>query len=176
MSNKSKQKSTKVDSDIELHGEHYYKLSEKHRYAVDLRLIGVGLRDIAHDQRILVSHGTARGWFMKGGVCYDAYKQESHFLAQDRKRRFKLLDKKLQQLANDAILQLEHAIKTSDTKLEVKAALALDILKMVGLEAPKKLKHSNDPDHPITAPIIVALPDNNRDEKAKQQRNNSQGE
>jgi transposase len=100
---KTKQLSTILNEDP------YEKLDEDHRMAVDMRLENYSYADIAVPTK--VKEQTVRTWFMRGGICYEAYQQRRRERMAERKERFTEIETQLHEMAADAILTLKRQLK-----------------------------------------------------------------
>lgn len=72
--------------------EQHTELKQEHEIAIDLKLLGFRYTMIADDERIKVTEHTVRTWFMKGGICYNAYRRKKRLQAKERKEMIKNID------------------------------------------------------------------------------------
>lgn len=67
----------------------YDKLTSAQQIAVDLRLTGKPYRDIASSQFVNLQEHTICTWFMKGGVCHEAYEMKKKIRAEERDQYYR---------------------------------------------------------------------------------------
>ena len=163
----TEQKKTNENNQLDVIHDYYDELKEeRYRLAVDLRMMGMSCLDISRKEEIGVTYSRVRQWFMKGGICYDAFKQRQRWLASENRKRSKDFAKKLKTLASDALLILESEMKNTKNSGSSKGRIAGEVVKMAGLAAPIKI----DPDsldHKAGPSVIVTLPNNDRDKLPK---------
>jgi hypothetical protein len=90
-------------------------------------------------------------WFMRGGYCRTAYDQKKKERAEERQKLFKRIPDQLQDLANLSVVALKSRIRKGSVMA------SLEILKMVGFEAPKKLEIEDK--RPIKVEATIVMPD-----------------
>jgi hypothetical protein len=112
----------------------YEQLEPRLQFAIDLRLRNVSHADIAKQKEISVTPQTVRRWFMKGGACYLAFKEEERIRKRENKKRREKLDEYVNELAPDALLVVEEEMRKGNLKA------ALEILKMAGLSPVQKFE------------------------------------
>jgi len=88
-------------------------------------------RDIATELK--TKEKTVRNWFAHGGLCYEAYKQKKTERKKERNNLFKEIDERLKDIAVDAVIVLENAVRKGNWKAAVK------VLEMAGFEPVHKV-------------------------------------
>ena len=125
---KAKQVSTEINNP-------YEKLDEKHRTAVDMAIAYLPYQQIA--KYCEVEYSTVRSWFMTGGICHDAFQQQSKIIREERKEKFKQIREVLEFAAIDAALTLARAAQVPNRE-GVNASS--DILDRVGFKPKEKVE------------------------------------
>lgn len=77
----------------------YDGLKAYHQLAVDLRASGHKYDEIAADPRIDAKEHTVRTWFMKGGICYEAYEEKKKILQSERQEKLEQVEDGIVDLA-----------------------------------------------------------------------------
>src|SRR5205807_10289735 len=76
-------------------------LEKVHQEAVYMRFGGKEYMEIAEELK--VAYTTVRHWFASDGICYAAHKQLADERSRENRKKFKQLDKKIQEYAPDAL-------------------------------------------------------------------------
>jgi transposase len=126
--------------------DYYDLLSPIHQRAVDLKLNGMKNRDIAAELK--VKEKTVRNWFAHGGLCYDAYKQLKRERRKEKNNLFKEIDERLKDIAVDAVIVLENAVRKGNWKAAVK------VLEMAGFEPVHKVADVTDDEKQKTLQLL----------------------
>lgn len=134
----------------------FENLDAKYQTAIEARLSGLKYKDIAKSCH--VTESTVKGWFFKGGILFVAYGQKLKERKAENRKLFKGWPDDLKDMALDAKVVVQKAVRNGDVKT------AIEVMKMAGMEEPTKVQHSNDPNNPIIAPVIITLPDNDRNQ------------
>lgn len=141
-------------------GKSYEDLEVYHQMAIDMRLDGYSyfaiastLHDLAVKNKIdkKFPESLIRQWLMRGGYCRFAFDQKKKERAEERKKLYNNIPDQLQDLANLAIVSLKGRIRKGSVMA------SLEILKMVGFEAPKKLEIEDK--RPVKVEATIIMPD-----------------
>lgn len=100
----------------------YDKLTSAQQIAVDLRLTGKPYRDIASSQFVNLQEHTICTWFMKGGVCHEAYEMKKKIRAEERDQYYRdEFENDIKELGREAIVAMREAIGKGSVQAIVKA-------------------------------------------------------
>jgi hypothetical protein len=127
MSKKTKQVSTELNEDP------FEKLEPHHQMAVEMRLENFAYKDIA--AAVKKSEQTVKWWFMKGGICKEAYDHKKVQRAEDRDERYQEIAKQLDEMASDALLVLKRSMKKGSE------SAAIRVLELAGFTPVQKVKN-----------------------------------
>lgn len=124
----------------------FEQLSPTHQKAIELRLNAVKYKDIA--QELNMKEITVRLWFSKGGICHDVFENMKKERMKEREDLFKQIDKRLKDIAVDAVIVLENAVRKGNWKAAVKA------LEMAGFEPVHKVADVTEDEKKKTLEIL----------------------
>lgn len=105
----------------------YDALNERHQKAVELRLNGVKCNDIA--RQLKEKEQTVRWWLSRNGPCYKALIYLKKVRRKEKKELFNQIEERLKDIAIDAVIVLENAVRKGNLKG------ALKVLEIVGFQA-----------------------------------------
>lgn len=112
----------------------YIKLKDYHQLAIDLRASGLRYEEIASNPQINTKEHTVRTWFMKGGICYEAYEEKKKLLRAERQEKLKQVEDGIVDLASDALEVLKEAVEKKNLKA------AITVMEMAGFKATQKVQ------------------------------------
>ena len=116
----------------ELNEDPFEKLDDHHQQAVEMRLENFAYRDIAaHVQK---SEQTVRWWFIRGGICQEAYDYKLKQRAEDRDERAKQIQNQLDSMAADAVNVLKRSMRRGSE------TAAIRVLELAGFTPVQKHK------------------------------------
>lgn len=124
----------------------FEELSPIHQKAIELRLNSVKYKDIARE--LNVKEITVRLWFSKGGICHDVFESMKRERMREREDLFKQIDKRLKDIAVDAVIVLENAVRKGNWKAAVKT------LEMAGFEPVHKVADVTEDEKAKTLEIL----------------------
>lgn len=110
----------------------FNNLKSQHQLAVDLRASGARYEEIA--TQINTKQHTIRTWFMKGGICYEAYEEKKRQLRAERQEKLKQVEDGIADLASGALEVLKEAVEKKNLKA------AITIMEMAGFKAIQKVQ------------------------------------
>lgn len=142
--NKSNRRIKKLNQNIPKYT--FEELSPIHQKAIELRLNAVKYKDIANE--LNVKEITVKKWFARGGLCHEAYLEMEKERKKEREDLFKQIDKRLKDIAVDAVLVLEGAVRKGNWKAAVKA------LEMAGFEPVHKVADVTEDEKKKTLEIL----------------------
>lgn len=142
-------KKQKINKNLHKHTNHFKRfeqLSPRHQKAIELRLNAVKYKEIAEELK--VKEITVRLWFAKGGICHDVFENMKKERTKEREDLFNQIDKKLKDIAVDAVVVLENAVRKGNWKAAVKA------LEMAGFEPVHKVADVTEDEKAKTLEVL----------------------
>lgn len=149
-----------IANDREQKEKTYDELESYHQMAIDMRLegytyfaISTALHDVAVQSKInkKFPESLIKQWFMRGGICRYAYDIKKKERAEERQKLYSHIPDQLKELANLSVVALKGRIRKGSV------LASLEILKMVGFEAPKKLEIEDK--RPVKVEATIIMPD-----------------
>lgn len=114
----------------------YEALDEQHRIAVDMRIENFSYADIGETTK--VTEQSAGRWFMRGGICYQAYQEKRELRMEERRQRFMEIETQLHEMSADAVLVLKKQLKKGSE------SAAVTVLALAGFSPIKKVADVTD--------------------------------
>lgn len=136
-------------------------LKIEHELAIDLKLMGFRYSMIAGDERINVTEHTIRTWFMRGGICYNAYLRKKRLLARERKEMIGNIDNQVKDLIIDAMNCLSEAVKKGNLQAAIKA------IELYKIYQEQRLLEEKSEDSPLIRVIREAIDRHHTQHKAQ---------